>query len=390
MKEVDKIRYLLKGIDPLKSGKGFNFENVVTGISDPPAYMVQFLAFVMKFYIKPPVMEKVTWVTYIRYKKHDFMIRDYKFGSWSIETDKKDESTIQLAKEIITKISRASKFLDKPLSKALRSQVEKNNFYLNNSYHKLNSFYKFFQERLLESIKDFELAEKQAQKPSSSSKTPLHGLIGSEAHITEYFEKKIGYAYTKPPVITSYTFSLMSFFYSLLDFLFNAIYAFEGQKIKFTEFKKMRWEEKFRLLFPVDKNGELNAFFSNFVKIKREYRNPLTHGLSDDTSILIPFPKIGLIPTSYEYLSHKIHFSHVHITKDEARWIMDNFNKFLQYLEKNDPYRYYFHYIEYGFSIPMLKKAMSELKSRMTSFEEFKDYMEGYAKYQEMIMNMEL
>lgn len=388
-KLFEPVRSVIRNFEPFEP-KDECFENIVTGIIDPPAYIVRVLLSVTDFKVYRSNSEKVDWESYLRYKNQIFMIRDYKFGSWSIESTNKTSSTMQLAKEIKTKISRAVKLLDPLFGKALKCEIRRGNFYLNNPYIKLFYIFNFFKERLSESIADYEAAEREAKDAEPLSKSPLAGLANDGNKFADFINKKIGYQFSKPPIITNYTYALSSSFFSLLEFLLCAIYSFENPSTKFMRFKnETRWDEKFRLIFDLNKSSDLKTFYDNFLKIKEEYRNPLSHGLlEDDVSLLVSFPTLGLIPVSYKHFE-KIHFLGVEIQKDEAKWIIENFMNFLLFLEKNTPYSFYINYLSSGFDIPMIKKDMEKIKSNMKTPEMFEEYLKGESLRYNAILNRE-
>lgn len=61
-----------------------NFHSISTGNYDPPAYIVRIILIDLLGLPDYGRMDKVWWHTLFNYKDKTFLIRDYKFGSWSI------------------------------------------------------------------------------------------------------------------------------------------------------------------------------------------------------------------------------------------------------------------------------------------------------------------
>jgi len=376
MEETNKIRLIFKDFEPLepKSDDLFKFVNILTQNYNPPAYIVQILLLGILGFKNYGRMDKVLWHTYFRYKNRPFMIRDYKFGSWTVKGLGSDEEMVQLAKEIQNKIIKSSKVLDKVLYNELKSEVEKERFYLNNVYHKLFSIYDFYEEKVLDTIRECEKFEKDIKKPEKIS------------DIVENFNIKLTYEKT----ISKYSFALILSFFSFLEFLLDVIYAFEQPNKKFFEFRKEKWNDRFKLVFSINKNKELKCLYDDLIIIKTNYRNPLAHGLTNEVNLLILLPYVGLVPLSYEYLSDKTYYGFVEIEKDDASKIIDTFRRLLKFVEDEEPYRFYILYLSYGFSIPINAQEISKIKKEMITYEEFKEYLEKRAFYEDMIINRDI
>src|SRR5215467_1071040 len=116
MSDKSKLVAAMAGIAPYNPSGGesfFDFTNISTQNYDPPAYMVAFVFFNgMGFHNYGEMIEKVWWHTYFSYKGHDFIIRDYKFGTWSLEARKGDADATALVPELAGKIRVASRHAD--------------------------------------------------------------------------------------------------------------------------------------------------------------------------------------------------------------------------------------------------------------------------------------
>ncbi len=372
IEKIKKIKLILKEFKPFdpKSKDYSEFINISTGNYTPPSYIVQILLLGILGLKNYGSMDKVSWHTFVQYKAFPFMIRDYKFSSWTIEGRRKDKETIQLVKKIQNKIIKASKIVVKILYTKLKSEVEKGRFYLNNVYHKLFSIYKFYEQRVSDAIKEY----KEIKKSKNFS----------------YIIEKLNTELSLQRTISKYSFALILSFFSLLEFSVDVIYIFEKPNAEFFKFRKKKLNDRFKLVFPINKNKKLKSLYDFLINIKTNYRNLLAHGLINEVNLLVPLPFAGLVPLSYEYLSKKIFYGPTEIEKDDALKIVCTFRKFLKFIENEDPYKFYMLYLNYGFPIPVNAKKISGIKKEMTSYEEFKEFLENKAIYEDMVINRDI
>jgi hypothetical protein len=87
MNARDKLGRILAGVDQYEPTRDewFSFQPVSVQNFEPPAYLVAFLFLEIMEFKDHGEMDKVWWHTFFKYKDHVFMLRDYKFGSWSLE-----------------------------------------------------------------------------------------------------------------------------------------------------------------------------------------------------------------------------------------------------------------------------------------------------------------
>src|SRR5574341_1243444 len=107
MKTADKIRATLTGFQEADASSSGNV-SLLTGIADPPSYMVMFLLFgVMRF--RRGSGDKSAWTTSIRFRGVVFLLHDWKRSTWSIRAEEDCANARVLANEIKGKIQRAAK-----------------------------------------------------------------------------------------------------------------------------------------------------------------------------------------------------------------------------------------------------------------------------------------
>ena len=359
--KIEQIKNLFKDFKQLdfKECPYPELVNVSTGNYYPPSYIVRIIFLGILGFKNFGRLDKVLWHTFFRYKDFTFMIRDYKFYSWTIESIREDSKTIQLVEDIKRKIFKASEILDKIIYNELKIEITKERFYLKNMYNQLLSIYQFYEDKVLATIENLQEA-----------------VAPENAHPKEDILDIIGEILT--PVITKetlakYSFALILSFFSLLEFLLDAMYLFQERNIKFLEFKKKPFVDRFKLTLPINENDELKHIYDSILNIKNHYRNPLAHGLTDEVVLLIPRTNIGLMPLSYKYISKETFHGFEMIDEDVVLEMTETFKKFLSYLSNREPYKFYMLYLSYGFPIPASQKEMSEIKKEMTTYENFND-----------------
>lgn len=295
------------------------------------------------------------------------MIRESRFFSWTIEGTREDIHTLDLAKEIHKYVVRSCETLDIFLRLRLEIEVQKSNFYVNNTFCSLFSIYDFFKQKILDTLKEYEQSQRSANHPISISMV-----------LDKDWQLKT--------LLSNYSFALMSAFYSFMDFLMLAVYSFERPKLKLDEFRGKRFNEKFKILFPVNTDCEIKQLYDELNHFKKNYRNPLTHGLLE-SEYLVHLPSVGLIPLSYQHISKKISHRLVPVENEDVSKIIDTFTRFLNWVERKEPYSFYMIYIHHRFPIPMREDLISEIKKEMISLENFNEFCDHKAEYLDRLNN---
>ena len=129
-----KLNSALHGIKPSEDKKPLEGAfNLITGIDDPPSYYVFYT--LMGGYQLPCLAQgdKSVWATKITYKGIQYIIRDWKRSTWSIETNDKSQQTKIYAMELIKKIKSASKIMFREIENDFREYIKKNEMYLPNN-----------------------------------------------------------------------------------------------------------------------------------------------------------------------------------------------------------------------------------------------------------------
>lgn len=367
------------------------FRNILVNIFNPPAYVVKIvmISVLNLKYIRGN--GSVSWYAYFKFRNSYFRIRDYKFGSWTLEglIDEydiirnhinKDSEIFKAALIIQKKIRRASKIFNKYFMDYVLSNIKSNkinDYYLKSSFNKLLNIYNFFKGELDDSSHEFETFKKRGE-----NRVKIEETNGEEIEIEVMGKEKVikpmklflnieGFTHYEK-LISNYTFALMATFYSLLEFILDSFYLFSAKKVSFLDFKKQSWYEKYKIIFPINKNKTFKIIYDKLTQIKKKYRNPLIHGLTGDSSLLVPIPNSGLVPISYEYLTDNVAYVFNEISYEDSKEIKDVFETFLELLRNEESFKFYILFLEFEFPIPLNEKEIKEIKNKMTTYEEFK------------------
>lgn len=350
---------------------------------NPPKYIISLLFQNLGFEKVQSDFEKITWIIYFKYKGKIFEIHDYKFDTWSLaanNNDLKEESELieQLLDEIMDVLEKSSKYLDKKLSVILKEQLKNNNFYFKNSLPKLKAIYDFYLAKLLELKAAWEIAETEVIEEEQNSEI---GKFKTTRYIDHKREKEIESSY--------YFFPLISIYFSILEFILDIFKCFQDSNVAYLEYRALNWKERFKLVFNLD-DAELKKIYDTIVEIKENYRNPLSHGLNNEVNLLIGIEGEGVVPISYAFLKDKPHFTSKIISIEKSIQYVNVLENFFEYLKKTEPFNYYWTYLQYDFTIPKSPKAIENLKSHMTSVEDFVHHLDRIEDYYERKMNGEL
>ena len=378
MSDKSKLISAMNGIEPFEPRKDdsiFTYKNISTGNYDPPAYIVAFIFFSILKFRNLGGFEKIWWHTYFRYKDIVFLIRDYKFGTWSLEARNDLEVATKLVPEIIGKIRSAARHADKILNAEFKAEIDKGQFYINNGYNKLHSSYEFFLE---ETNAALVALEEFATQESNKS----HDL----QEITEAHNKRLHLE----RIVTYRAIPLVNAFFSLLEFILDVFYAFEQPPFSFFEFRNLSWQDRFKATISLESEKDFARVYERLVNVKSQYRNPLTHGLTNESSLLVPFPFAGLVPISYEHLSNTVHYGFIQISSKSVKDIIETFTEFLKLIANEEPYYYYVLYIGYGFPVPVAKDSVEQIIKEMTDYESFEEYLQGRSLYEDDVINRDI
>jgi hypothetical protein len=375
MSDRKKLIKAMQGIEiyePKPDDSAFSYENVSTNNYSPPAYIVAFIFFYIFNFKSYGRMDKVLWHTFLKYKNQVFMIRDFKFGSWSLAAKENIPEAKELVPEILGKIKCASRYADRMLKRELKRKIINGDFFIKNQYYKLQGSYDFYLNETNEAL--------QQIINSNHTDVPVtHEIPNIADRLNEDFRLREILAYRALPLMIS--------FFSLLDFLLEAFFAFEQHKMNLIDFRNLSWRERFKKVFSLKKDSRISKIYDKILNVKDRFRDPIVHGLSSEISLLVSTGFSGLIPVSYEYLTDTVHYGYEQMEQHDIEKMINNFERFLFIISRLKPYCFYILFLKFGFAIPIKKDDMIEIKKKMKNYETFKNYLERLSMYETMMIN---
>lgn len=359
---------------PDPKAEHIHYGNVSTGNSDPPAYLVAFLFLHVMGFKNYGRMEKVWWHTYFEFKGTPYLIRDYKFGTWSLEAPKDEAPDKKVVASLLRRISSAARQADKLLAEALGKQIQKGEYWINNGYRTLREAYEFYKDEIRQS--------KAKIDRISSTDISRYSMQERGKHFNKKRTLEEAHAFKLFPLIIA--------FFSFVEFFLDVVYAFRKPSVGFVKFRKLSWQERFKKVLPPTHDRALARIYEQLVSIRTRYRNPLTHGLTNQSALLVPAPYAGLVPVSLEHLSSSVHYGVPHITIASADDIVSAFTGFIGFIDTTLPYSFYVSYLDAGFAVPMGRKAVASIVSEMTDLKSFRDYLSRRSEYEDAIINRDI
>ena len=375
MEPLDKIQAALTGIE--KDDSPFDRGTcIVAGIIEPPSYIVRS---VLCGILGLPCYrggDKSEWETYIVYRGHQFLIRDWKRSSWSIDSPLDSKTVRQIGRALERKVKLASQVFDKALAAELAQSVEKGDFYIENAYYKIRFLFEFFRDQAHSFLDKLE-KETARIKSGPSSKAIDRWLSSAMNRITK-LERCASHN----------ACAMIAFYFSYTELLFDILYTFsEKQPLSFKEFRGLTWSERFKLVLPVAGDRALARIYQKLLNLKRQYRDVILHGYVGEEGLLVPLKKLGLVPISYHFLRHSVHYSPYAFDPEGTRDAIEACTQLDKWLDANSMACYAVLYAQTGFEIPYDSTRVGELRKHMTSAIEFKRYLEEEAMARDYFHN---
>ena len=363
------IRHLLAGLTPIDLDELPEFSNVKTGISDPPGYVLRLLLIGLLRFPDLGPDEKVRWQTVFRFKGQDFLVRDFKFDTWTIEAAMPDQAK-PLVVELEGRLRGAAGKLDAALIDELRGEVKAERYWLVNSFFRLNALYEDYRERTRASVAAFDEIKDQ----------PGKGIEVYNARIRAQARAAHD------------AFGLLGAFFSLLEFLLLGMYALHRSVGAFADFEALSVDDQLRELLPTTTDKEWDKIYNRVIQLRKSYRNPLHHGLSDEeVGVLVEARGVGLVPLSYRYLADRLRFGYsLGVEIDEVRAMLATSEDLLEAVQGRDPYHYYFAYLKGGFPIPIRLDEAAKVRRYMTSHREFAVYVSDRERHEDDLINRDI
>ncbi|MYE46223.1 MAG: hypothetical protein F4X25_05635 [Chloroflexi bacterium] len=354
-------RLTLRGVEALAPGSATRreAEERRSGLTDPPTYMVRLILGLAGLSLADD--EKMAWAVSLRFEGQPFHLHDWKNSSWTIRWSPDDDGGDQRAERLVRRIRNAAHEVDKVLQHHFRSDVDVERVYLHSTYGKISNVYWLFRERVDETAIEIE------QRPEASDAD----------HWTTQFEHELKRQLDSRERLAIDGYAMVGFYYSGLESLFDVIYALsEERPCSFSEFAAMTWAEKFKAPFNIT-DPPVKKHYDELLDLKRQFRDPILHGLGKELRFLLPVPDLGLVPLSYENLTRSVHYTPSIADDVWVRRAASAFDAFDGWLRETEPYQYALMFAEAGFPVPLIEQRADCIRASMTSVDDFAAWIEA-------------
>ena|GEM_PF-2960060 len=383
---------------------------LMTGLYDPPSYFVWLLMGLAHF-TPYSDWDKSRWQFYLQYKGIHFCIRDWKMSTWSIDALEMSidmEGAKRIAEELRKRIVKTSRNLEKLLQPELQSFIDQNDYALPNPYRHLRNLYSYFRDQVQETQKkikiaesnrpkdldikiiaeqktmlfslseDFEKNKSQNLKPSESREDLIKGHKSDE-EILRSIADNHNKILELERIATYNACAMVSFFFSYIEFLMDTLYIFYPKaSMTLHDYQEQAWRERFKTVFPVDKDNEIAIIYRKLLEIRDGWRNVIEHGFrSKEETLYIPLPGLGLVPISYTNASKAIHFAITPSPKNGIHEALKVFSAFDKWADNNQRTACIILFAQYNNPIPLMEQRLQEIRKWMSSPEILKEALDA-------------
>lgn len=358
-------------------------------LQDPPSYMVRLALACAGFKIYRGG-DKSVWEANIEYEGFFLSISDWKRQSWEIGSVKKEDDVLAAAGRLKKKIRQAARRLDGMVADWGRSLVAKGEFYVANTYPKVRGTYDHFRYAMdhpTTPVAKTEENDSLDDSPKAISLSPDRPP-GVTVKLDVEMTRRLNEEFRRQSDIVHNGYAAVGFYFSSLEVLFDALFAVSAREESFRDFRNRSWAERFKLVLPPASDKELAKIYNELREIKADVRDVLFHGSGDNESLLVAFPRLGMVPVSYQGTTDSVLFNSMAVLDaDLLTKAMQTFDALDAWIEAHPPYCHVLEYITSGFLIPFYGEALERLRSVIGDGTEFREFMEDELRAADYFLN---
>lgn len=330
----------------------------ITPVSLPPPFLVYIM---FKRYMGYPAVEyqeKLRWAIPFLYKGKPFVFADRKLG-FTITGENTPEN-LTLVSVMARDLIRAVPVVERLIAPVAKQQIAAGNVTIENKYYRHDGMYGFFRKNALKTFK--------RQKPNP--KKQKHNALFSGTWDPFRYQRQAEY----------FAAAAVDAYFSRLEHLLALMLPFFAcGPIDLLNFLGSYWNDKFKLLFPLQKDPSASMVYQNLLRIKETYRNVLSHGgiARDGSTLYFHYPKVGALPAYVLRKDrHVVQIGIFGIAQDRFEDICEKFDdadKFIMSARRGMP----FMAIKGGLDVSCSRDSIREYQLAMSSkkmFEHFMDY----------------
>lgn len=344
----------------------------------PKAYKIKMPYIVFIIFVKilkfdySGIGEKVAWEIPVLYKEIPFILAHRKFG-FTISTPERDDMDVnELAIDAIKMIHKAIPYAEPLVEPEIRKIVNEGRITLESEYSEIHSRYMFFRRKASAEFKN-------TKKEDEMSK--LIREIRDEPFTTR------GGQY--------YLVAMLDAYYSLLEHLLVLLIPF--LKVKLPEettmekFISSNWKDKYNFVFSGVKDKNVAAHLDALIKIKEQYRNPISHGnfQKNGASIYVHMRALGAIPMVLTKSKRNLSYGFTGLSVITFQDICASFDAFDKFLDEHPNTKYGLQYIKTTFPVAFDPRSCQEYSNAMKSDEKFNKFLLKTGNQLNDAMNMD-
>ena len=352
-------------------------------LTNPPSYVVRMLLCGLTE-LECYSGDKSAWEVRLKFKGVQFLLSDWKRSSWSISAYSDTCDARNAATQLESKIASACSLLDSILQQELREEVESGQFYVKNSLLLVRKPYEYFRETLNEKL--LELDEIRA-RPMNWEPDPARdkaitlplslGTVTSLSPISDHLNNEV----RMKRAVSHNACAMLAFFFSYTEFLFDVLFAFdEARSMSYVDFRKLSWAERFKKTLPVSTDSTLRGIYNRLLATKRTIRDKVLHGHGDESTLLVPFGDIGLIPMTFSVLEDSVSFSWFPVQESGATAMLEVCESFDDWVASNDQAWYALRFAQYALDIPFEPEAVQRVRGWMSSRDDFEAELVAFSE----------
>ena len=333
-----------------------------------PSYLIYIaLSFGLDIEI-PRYPDKTTWEVELNYEGVKWLIKDHKTAFCEIYGPK---DKTEVGQRLANKVTAAATIVNGYLKQITKQSFEKEQYVLHNQFYRSWSIYGVFRMRCEEILQQMsqplgKSSNNNTQNQEQSKDNSLPDTIRQlEAYLNDLFRLRSD--------LEANVTAAAQFLFPITEIIFDACFALGDRKgYSFQKFRSLDWSERVKFFFTV-MSSEVQPLYEKMIPVRSQHRNIAAHA---SPTYLFYIDKFGLIPSTYQDwdLPHMGFISS--IDESEARNILKLFDDFMSLLKGHEVTKLGYMYAKSCLPIPIDLSRVSELRSHMSSSEEFQKEIE--------------
>jgi hypothetical protein len=321
----------------------------------------------------PTPLDKSAWAIPVSFRGALLEVSDWRRYSWTIYGL---PDQVEVAELLTKKLTSAATVLDRALQDVCRELLSKEDFSLDNQFHRYRTLFEEFAEK----CGSIRLDRRVTPAALDAGDIDLGTIAKHLEHAMNIWTRDS----------TELRINLIAsaiFFFSLSEIIFDACFALGDRSgTSYRRFRALDWAERFKFFIPLS-GREVQELYEQLLKIRRFYRNIPVHA---SPLYVFHIDGFGLIPATFEDLENPNLSPLFSAEPNDAEEISTCLVSALEFLERNPTTEFGFAYAESGLAIHLSETRLSKFKIHMGSIEEFRDFLQVRADYADAVMNMDV